>query len=156
MAQRVDIQYVQFYTSGSAAKRVAPAIPVHTGALPRVTKRRVRRICVDPVAILGSAVAVCMLIMMLVGLGDLRAEQAKTAEMVSYVSQLQQENEMLHARYEEECDLKEIEETALALGMIPREEATHISIEVELPPVQEEQPVSLWQRIGTFLTGLFA
>lgn len=156
MAQRVDIQYVQFYTSGSAAKQVAPAISVHTGALPQVKKRRVRRIYVDPVAILGSAVAVCMLVMMLVGLSDLRAEQAKTAEMVNYVSQLQEENAMLHAWYVEECDLEKVEETALALGMVPRESVEHISIEVELPPVEEEVPVSLWQRIGTFLTGLFA
>jgi len=156
MAQRVDIQYVQFYTSDSTAKRVAPAIPVHTGALPRVNKRRVRRVYIDPVAILGSAVAVCMLVMMLVGLSDLRAEQAKTAEMAAYVAQLQDENATLQARFEAECDLEKIEETALALGMVPREEVEHIAIEVELPPVEEEKPVSLWQRIGTFLAGLFA
>lgn len=156
MAQRIDVQYVQFYTSGSAAQKVAPAISVHTGALPRVTKRRVRRIYVDPVAILGSAVAVCMLVMMLVGLSNLRTEQDKTAEMVHYVSQLQEENAMLRAWYVEECDLEKVEETALALGMVPRESVEHISIEVELPPIEEEVPVSLWQKIGTFLTGLFA
>ena len=156
MAQRVDIQYVQFYTSGSAAKCVAPLTPVQTGTLPRTTKRRVRRVYVDPVAILGSAVAVCMLVMMLVGLSNLRAEQAKTAEMVAYVAQLQDENAALHARFEAECDLEQIEETARALGMVPREDVEHIAIDVELPPVEEEQPLSLWERIGTFLTGLFA
>ena len=156
MAQRVDIQYVQFYTSGSAAEKIAPAISVHTGALPRATKRRVRRIYVDPVAILGTVVALCMLVMMLVGLSDLRAEQAKTADLANYVSQLQEENTMLQAWYTKECDLEKIEETALALGMVPQEEVEHISICVELPPVEEEQPSSLWERIGTFLTGLFA
>ena len=156
MAQRIDIQYVQFYTSGSAAEKIAPAISVHTGALPQVTKRRVRRVYVDPVAIVGSVVAVCMLVMMLVGLSNLRAEQAKTAEMVNYVTQLQEENAMLHAWYTKECDLEKIEETAVALGMVPRESVEHIAIEVELPPVEEEAPASLWQRIGTFLTGLFA
>lgn len=155
MAQRVDIQYVQFYTSGSAAKRVAPAISVHTGALPQIKKRKVRRIYVDPVAILGTAVALCMLVMMLVGLSSLRAEQEKTVAMVEYVEQLRQENEALHAQYAAECDLEKIEETALALGMIPREEAPHIAIQVSVPEVQEE-PASLWQKIGTFLTGLFA
>ena len=155
MAQRVDIQYVQFYTSGSAAKRVAPAISVHTGALPQIKKRKVRRIYVDPVACLGSAVALCMLVLMLVGLSSLRAEQEKTVEMVEYVEQLRQENEALHAQYAAECDLEKIEETALALGMIPREEAPHIAIQVSVPEVQEE-PASLWQKIGTFLTGLFA
>lgn len=155
MVQRVDIQYVRFYTQGSVARKVAPAISVHTGALPQIKKRKVQRIYLDPVALLGTAVAVCMLIVMLVGLSSLRAEQQKTESMVSYVEQLRQENEALHAQYAEECDLEKIEETAVALGMIPREEAPHIAIQVELPPVQE-QPVSLWQRIGTFLTGLFA
>jgi len=155
MVQRVDIQYVRFYTQGSAAKKVAPAISVHTGALPQVTKRKVQRIYLDPVALLGTAVAVCMLIMMLVGLSGLRAEQAKTEEMVSYVEQLRQENEALHTQYEEECDLERIRETALALGMIPCEEAAHVAIQVSVPQVQEE-PANLWQRIGTFLTGLFA
>lgn len=156
MAQRVDIQYVQFYTSGTAARQVAPAMPMRTGVLPRATKRRARHIYVDPVAILGSVVAVCMLVMMLVGLSDLRAEQAKTAEMVAYVTQLQDENAVLQARFEAECDLQRVEETALALGMVPREEVEHIAIEVEMPPVGEETPISIWQRIGTFLTGLFA
>ena len=155
MAQRVDIQYVRFYTQGSAAKKVAPAISVHTGALPQIKKRKVQRIYLDPVALLGTAVALCMLVMMLVGLSSLRTEQEKTASMVEYVEQLRQENEALHAQYAAECDLEKIQETALALGMIPREEATHIAIQVQIPPVQEA-PVSLWHRIGTFLTGLFA
>ena len=155
MAQRVDIQYVQFYTSGSAAKRVAPAISIHTGALPQIKKRKVRRIYLDPVALLGATVALCMLVMMLVGLSSLRAEQENTVAMVEYVEQLRQENEALHAQYAEECDLEKIEETALALGMIPREEATHIAIQVSVPEVPEE-PANLWQKIGTFLTGLFA
>ena len=156
MAQRIDIQYVQFYTSGSAAKQVAPVTTVRADVLPRVTKRRVRRVYVDPVAILGSAVAVCMLVMMLVGLSNLRAEEAKTAEMVAYVAQLQEENAALHARFEAECDLAKVEETALALGMVPRESVEHTAISVELPLVEEEEPVSLWQQLGTFLTGLFA
>ncbi len=155
MAQRVDIQYVKFYTRGSAAKRVMPAIPLHTGALPRVKKRK--RVCVyvDPVATLGIVVAVCMLIMMAVGVSRLQAEQQKTAAIVAYVEQLQQENASLRAQYAQECDLEAIEKTALALGMIPMEEADHISIQVELP-AQQEQVLSIWQRIGTFLTGLFA
>lgn len=155
MVQRVDIQYVRFYTQGSAAKKVAPAISVHTGALPQIKKRKAQRIFVDPVALLSIAVAVSMLVMILVGLSSLRVQQEKTAAMIAYVEQLRQENEALHARYEEECDLEKIEETARALGMIPRAEASRTAISVELPPVQEK-PVSMLQKIGTFLTGLFA
>ena len=138
MVQRVDIQYVRFYTQGSAAKKVAPAISVHTGALPQIKKRKVQRIFVDPVALLSIAVAVGMLIMILVGVSGLRVQQEKTAAMISYVEQLRQENEALHTRYDEECDLEKIEETARALGMIPRVEANRTAISVELPPVQEK------------------
>ena len=117
-------------------------------------KRKVHRIYVDPVATLGILVAVSMLIMMAVGVSQLRSEQTETAAMVEYVQQLQGENVALQAQYDEECDLEMVEKTALALGMIPRQDAPHVSIEIPMP--QQQETVSLWQRIGTFLTGLFA
>ena len=156
MAQRVDVQYVRFYTQGSAARRILPAAKPQTGVLPKMKKQKTHRIYVDPVALLGTAVAVCMLIMMMVGISQLRVEQQKTADMVAYVEQLQQENIALQEKYDTECDLEAVEKTALALGMIPCSEASRTSIHVELPPVENDVQVSLWQRIGTFLTGLFA
>ncbi len=156
MAQRVDVQYIQFYTQGSAAKKIQPAVKTQTGTLPQIKKRKIQRIYIDPVATLGAVVAICMLIMMVVGIGQLRAEQQKTADMIAYVEQLQAKNTALQVQYEEECDLEAVEKTALALGMIPQPQAPHTSIQVELPAVENDMPVSLWQRIGTFLTGLFA
>jgi len=156
MAQRVDVQYVNFYTHGSVARRVAPAIPFNVGVKPRPKKRKMQRIYVDPVAMLGIVVAVCMLVMMALGLSQLRAEQQKTADMVEYVEILRMENERLQIKYTAECNLEVVEKTALALGMIPQAEAEHISVQVELPQAQDSEPVSIWQRIGTFLTGLFA
>ena len=154
MAQRVNVQYVQFYTQGSAARKVMPKISARLRELPRMKKRAVRRIYVDPVAILGTAVAVCMLVMMVAGVNQLLAQQQKTAQLEQYVERLQMENRQLQAEYAASCDLEAIEKTALALGMIPQQEATRIPIRVELP--QEQAPISLWSRIGTFLTGLFA
>lgn len=154
MAQRIDVQYVQFYTQGSAARHVMPAISSYFRPLPQIKKRKVRRIYVDPVAALGTVVAVCMLIMMAVGVSQLRTQQQKTMAMEQYVEQLQIENRQLQAEYASQCDLDAVEKTALALGMIPQQEAAHTTIEVEPPLVQE--PVTLWSRIGTFLTGLFA
>lgn len=154
MAQRVDVQYIQFYTHGNAAKRIAPAANFYTGQLPQRKKRKIHRIYVDPVATLGIVVALTMLIMMAVGVGQLRAEQQETARMVAYVEQLHQKNVSLQAQYDAECDLDAVEKTALALGMIPQKNAEHISIQVELP--QQIEQVSIWERIGTFLTGLFA
>ena len=156
MAPRVDIQYVQFYTSGSAAKKVAPAIPVHTGALPQIKRRKVQRVYIDPVAIMGIFVAVCMLAMMMIGVVQLRNEQRQTVAMAEQVELLRQENEMLQAKYEMECDMESVEEIALALGMIPQQEAEHSFIHVEVPEIEEPEQITLWQRIGTFLTGIFA
>ncbi len=155
MAPRVDVQYVKYYTSGSAARRVMPVSVFPAGILPKIKKHKVQRIYVDPVAALGIVVAVCMLIMMSVGISRLSIQQEKTAQMAEYVAQLQEENRALQDQYAAECDMEAVEKTALALGMIPREQAEHISIQVELP-AEEMQQVSLWQRIGTFLTGLFA
>ncbi|MBQ8748311.1 MAG: hypothetical protein IJZ14_00640 [Oscillospiraceae bacterium] len=156
MAQNVDVRYVQFYTHGSAAKRIAPAAIPLISALPKPKKRKIQRIYVDPVATLGIVVAVCMLVMMVVGISQLRVEQQKTAQMISYVERLQQENDSLQAEYLAECNMEEVERTALALGMIPREDALYTPIEVELPQLESAQQASIWQRIGTFLTGLFA
>jgi len=156
MAQRVDIQYVQFYTQGSAARKVAPAISVHTGALPQVRKHKRKNLYVDPVAVIGIAVAVCMLVMMLVGVSQLRQAQQNTVAMEQYVEQLQQENKQLQVQFDEECDLEAIKNTALALGMVPGESVENTLIHVEVPQEPAVEQTNLWQRIGTFLTGLFA
>ena len=156
MAQNVDVRYIQYYTSGNTAKRVAPvAIPL-ISALPKRKKRKLQRIYVDPVATLGIVVALSMLIMMVVGISQLRIEQQKTAQMMSYVERLQQENASLQEEYLAECNMEEVERTALALGMIPREDAAYTPIEVELPEMTGAEQASIWHRIGTFLTGLFA
>lgn len=154
MAQRIDVQYIQFYTHGNAAPRIAPAAPIETMKLPKAKKRKVQRVYVDPVATLGIIVAVCMLIMMAAGVSRLQKEQQETDALERYVELLQQENEKLEAKYMSQRDLQEVEKTALALGMIPKEQAQQISIQVELPEPPEQ--VSLWNRIGTFLSGLFA
>ena len=154
MAQRADVQYIQFYTSGSAAKRIMPAISTYFRPLPKIKKRKAVRVCVDPIAIMGTLVAVCMLVMMLVGLNQLQLAQESTAQMESYVQRLEFENRQLKAEYAASCDLDAIEQTALALGMIPQAEAVHTEISIEVPQV--EKPVTMWNRIGTFLTGLFA
>ena len=156
MAQTVDVQYVHFYTQGSAAKRILPVAKAQTGTLPQMKKKKIQRIYIDPVATLGTVVAVCMLIMMMVGISQLRVEQQKTADMAAYVEQLQEKNIALQTQYEEECDLEAVGQTALALGMIPSQQAARTSIQVEVPVVENDMQVSLWERIGTFLTGLFA
>ena len=133
MAQRTDVQYVQFFAQSNTAQRAMPSTRSYTHPLPRTKTRKAVRVYVDPVAILGTLVAICMLVMMLVGLGQLRTAQAKTATMTSYVEQLEVQNQQLKSEYVASCDLEAIEKTALALGMIPQEDAKHTQIVVEVP-----------------------
>ncbi len=154
MAQRVDVQYVQYYTPDSTARRVMPAVSTYFRPLPEAKKRKVQRICVDPVALLGIVVATAMMLMMAVGVSQLRVEQEKSAVMEEYVQRLEIRNSQLEAEYAASCDLEAVEKTALALGMIPAENAARTTITVE--PAQTQTEVTLWSRIGTFLTGLFA
>lgn len=156
MAQRVDVQYVKFYTDGNAAKRIAPAVSVSTGTLPKMKKRKYRVLYLDPVAILGIAVAAVMLVTMTVGVLRLRQVQRQTTRMEQYVELLSQENTLLQQTYTESCDMEAVEKTALALGMIPAENAKQVSVLLPSSQSDLEAPVSLWNRIGIFLSGLFA
>ena len=147
MADRVQIQYVKYYTQDNTAKRVAPAIPLHTGALPQIKKRKLHRIYIDPVATLG-----------ITGHSQefFGTENDRLGVMEQQVEILRQQNADLQAQYDSEVNLDAVKEIALALGMVPGREVAHSTLEVDLP--QEEAPTeeTVWSQIGTFLTGLFA
>ena len=156
MAQRLDVQYIRLYTVGSAALKLESAAPQETFAQQKKPRKiKCKKIYVDPVAILSIAVAVCMLVMMTVGFVQLRQARNEVAVMESYVEQLQAKNAVLSAEYKAGYDLEEVRQTALAMNMIPMEQAAHVTLEIPEEPEQITQP-TLWERIGTFLTGLFA
>jgi cell division protein FtsL len=153
MARKEEIRYIQFYTDGSAAKQITPRWPVAAPKKKSAQKKK-QIVYVDPLALGGIVVAVVMLALMIVGVCKLNAVQQEATQMQTYVETLKAENVTLKQRYSEECDLEAIEQTALALGMIPVEEAQQIQITVQLP--HEETEPSFWDNIGVFLTGLFA
>jgi len=155
MAQRIDVQYVQFYTGGNAAPKITPAKPVREMPLPRVKKHKVHRIYVDPVATLGVMVAVCMLVMMAVGVFRLQKVRQQNEVLLEHIQELEKKNEELQIEYAAGYTLGEIQQAALELGMVPKEEVPAIPIQVQLPQPQEE-PGNLWQRVGTFIAELFS
>lgn len=156
MALQPDIQYVQFYMDGSAARKVELKKESRQAA-PVPQRRKVKRkvIAVDPVALGGLAVAIVMLIAMVFGVTEYRATLTQMEQMSAYVEQLENENAALQQVYEESYDLDAVYDMAMAIGMVPAEELEHVSISVE-PPLQEETRLSFWESITTFLTGLFA
>ena len=157
MARKPDIQYVQFYIDGSTARKLEPAAPVKKEAPRTAAPRRPKRklIYVDPVAILGILVSAVMLVMMFVGVNQLKQAQAQASAMDLQVARLMLDNRQLQARYEQEIDLEEIAEKAAALGMVPASEVKVTNLVVDMPEATPEEPTA-WDRVGTFLASLFA
>ena len=154
MAKQHVIQYVNFYTDGSAARKIEPAAPMKTAVLPKQKKQKRKVIRLDLVAVLGVTVAVCMLIMMMVGISALNSAKEETMTMRNYVDVLTQENAQLSQQYASGYNLEEVRTTALALGMIPSYDAPQTTIMVE--PEQPELPNTNWTDLSTLLADIFA
>ncbi len=123
MAPKHDILYVNFYTDGSAARKIAPAFPeTQTGRKPRTARQKKTVIYFDPVAVCSLLVAVILLVMMAVGLTQFQQARAQTQMMEQYVEQLSAENKALQAEYDAVVDLEEVEKTAVALGMVSKDQ----------------------------------
>ncbi len=157
MAQQPDIQYISFYMDGSTAKKLERRVLHDAQApIPRYRKAARKVISIDPVAIVGIAASVIMLVAMLVGLGQYESYVQKSAQMSQYIDQLQQENAQLQKTYDEGYDLEKIREIAEAVGMVPAENVEHIHVDVQLPEPEPQPEPTLWEKTMAFLAGLFA
>ena len=151
-----QVQYVRFNTFGNTARKLdqAPAVP-KKAVLPKPrSKHKSKVIYIDPVAFLSIAVAFCMVLTMTVGIVQFANARREAAQMQAYVATLSGENETLTEQYRSGYDIRQIEQSALALGMVPRSDVQTVAIQVTQP--QQTQTLTLWERIGTFLTTLFA
>ncbi len=156
MAQYPKVQYIRFYTDGTAARKLDYAVPQRQkkAVLPKARVDKRKKIYVDPVAAVGVMVAVCMLIVMAVGMFRLEQAQQETAAMEEYVEYLTDTNRALEAEYAASYDLETVEKTALALGMVPSSQVEQTVIYISVPTPVEEP--TTWEQVTTFLTGLFA
>ena len=153
MAQRLDVQYIQYYTEGNAARKVAPEVqPFKTLRLPKLRKKKVTVLRIDPIAVLGIVVSALMLVLLAVGVVKFAGASREAAALQSYVRELEAENARLEEDFHKALDLEDVLRTADALGLVPVEQVEHITL--ELP--RENAPVTPWERLFTFLTGLFA
>lgn len=155
MARQWDVQYVNFYTAGSAAVKYEPTpIKKQIATLPKPHRKKKIRVFIDPVAVGGVLMAVVMLVMMVSGIVRLNEARTEQIRMQEYVQQLQEENTQLKTSYEAGYDADEIYEIATAMGMIPEQEGERITLQVSVP--QLEEAMSPWENFCAFLTGLFA
>lgn len=154
---KTDNRYIQFYTSGSAACKVELRQEQEWAPLPEIRIRPRTLVHVDPVALLGIVVAVCMLFFMAAGIRQLNRSRREVAALEHYVAQLKTEQVALQETYTAGYDLDVIRQKALDLGMVPVEEVkqNHIQIVMHQNPAAAGE-ASLWERMTTALTNLFA
>ena len=138
MARKPEIQYIQYYVDGTAARKPEPRpLPgKQKKPLPQ-KKRRPRYVLkVQPLAVLGIVLSLVLLCMMFSGISEFREAQQQMRQMQDHVVSQRQRNAQLREKYEEDIDLEEIRRAALALGMVPEEQVKHITVSVPM-----EQPV---------------
>lgn len=158
MARQPDIQYVQFYTAGSAARKLEPVKrPAKNGAKlpkmrPRVDKRKVIRI--DPVSVCAVCVAAVMLVAMAIGMLQYGEISQQADNMEQYAAQLSAENAQLRGTYRSGYDLKDVEQKALDMGLVPESQLQHVTVKVEVPAAEPE--LTGWQEFWRDVAELFA
>ena len=157
MVQKPDIQYVtQFYSYGSEAKvlQLKTAKKNKKTELPKAVPEQKICIAVDPVALAGIVIALALVILMAVSVQTYLDVCTEYEVMTECVVQLQNTNVQKQQDYREMYNLADIEEKALALGMIPMEDAQVVIINPVIPEVTPEP--GLWDNVSWFLKGLFA
>lgn len=157
MERKPDIQYVhQFYIYGSEAPAIELEKPKKKRrfSLPQVVPERKLRLCIDPMAVCGIAVAIVMLILMAVGVSQYMEACDSYEAMSDYVIDLRNENVRLEQEFRAGYDLEDIHAKAIALGMIPVEEA-EVEYIAGYVPIEKEEP-TIWEDIIWFCKGLFA
>lgn len=155
MNRKPDIQYVgQFYIHGSEALELARREQARKAKtrLPLGRLKNIQKVYVDPVALIGIVVAVVMLTVMVLGAVKIHEAWTEYEAMSSYVDELKRENAVLDHGYRSGFDLEDIRTKAIALGMIPAEEATNVDVTVTIP-VTEPEP-TWWEEIVWFFEGL--
>ena len=161
MARKADIQYVHhYYTAGTAAKKVAVKAERKKKPLPLFEPLMMAEpdqkivVKIDPLSVAATLVAAVLVVMMVVSLFQYSAAYQRNVELQEYVYALSDENIRLEQKYKSGFDLAEIEAQALALGMIPIEEAQTIQVDTSVPARRAEP--TRWERLQLFMSGLFA
>ena len=128
MANKSEVQYIRYYTAGSAARELAPLVSPKPKAMPKPRKQKRIIVHIDPIAILGVVTALVMVCVMVFGLIRLNQAQERAAAMNAYVQQLTAENAAMEQQYAQGYDLEDVEKTALALGMVPADQVSHVQL----------------------------
>ena len=158
MAMQPEIQYVRFYTTGSAAQKLEPLpkkekAKISAPQRPRTRRKQKAVVYIDPISMFAVLVAGVMFIAMAVGMLQLGSINHEAVRMESYVSELRAENIKLRNEYESGYDLKDVEQKALEMGLVPVDQVEKVVIEV--PEIAETPKPGFWEKVGAFFSELF-
>ena len=92
MAQRDKIEYVRYYTSGTAARKLEPEQPRRARRPAPVPKEKRIPIAFDPVAVFGILLALVMVLCVTVGFTQHNQMNEDIARMVQQISSLKSHN----------------------------------------------------------------
>ena len=158
MARQPDIQYIQVYTHGSTARKLAPQPQYRKEKyqLPeqRPTVQQVKRSVLDPLSLCAIAVAAFMLVAMLIGMVRIGELTGQRQELDAYISVLQQQRADLQMVYENTYDLEQVEQRARQMGMVAADEVAHIQMGEGTPEPQQEPGFA--EKMSTLFDELFA
>ena len=135
MANRKPVQYIQFYTEGSAARKleILPVQKPKPQPKPRKARKPKYVLYVCPMALCGILAAAVLLMAMVVGSVELLEAKRLEADMADYVAHLEWDNGLKEARYEESLDLDKIYRDALAFGFVSQELVPHMELSTDHP-----------------------
>ena len=154
MARKYTERYVRFYTVGSAAAKLETV--ERKAALPKYkTPEKRKPIAVDPIALVGSVVAILLAVLMLVGFAQVAYTSAQVHRLETQVMTMELEQEQLRQKYENGYDLEEVRAAAESMGMIPVEDAVHVRVEMPAETVRIET-LSWWDSVMLSLRQFFA
>jgi len=157
MARSNDVQYIRYYSPGSAAEKVElPRLPKKQPkpkAAP-VQKKAVPVLRVDGLAAIGIVVAAVMLLCMLMGCVQVYNLNRQIQDLEVYVSQLELRQENLEADYAHGYDLEDIRQAALSMGLVPKDQVQHVT--VHIPETETIVEISWWENLLNTIQDFFA
>ncbi len=155
MARQPDIQYVQMYQHGSAARKLELLTPVRKQyELPSQQPRRkkAKKPAYSPLDVCSVAVAVFMLFTMVIGLLQVGVASSRQQELQTYIDTLTQERADLQRAFENAYDLEQVAQRAGQMGLVEGTQVRHIPLEAEDIPQSQDQELTF----GDILSELFA
>ena len=158
MNYKGKIQYVRYYTAGSAACQLAPRPEKHPRRTrtPRAEAAPAPRpkLIIHPFALTGTVIALVLAVCVGFGFWQVNKVSRQHAAMEQYVAMLLEQNADLQTQYTDGYDLEDVKLTAEGLGLVPVEQVPHIKAAVTVPPELLEP--TFWESLLAELRELFA